>query len=117
MKSYTDLEAWKKGMQLAKEVYELTKNFPQEEQFGLTSQMRKASTSILANLAEGFSRVTNADKAHKYTIARGECSETAALLHVSVALKIISMERAQKALELSQETGKTLTGLIRAFPS
>ena len=78
MDSYTDLDAWKVGMDLVDEVYEITKKFPPTETYGMTAQMRKSSASILANIAEGFGRYTYPDKANKYTIARGECSETEA---------------------------------------
>jgi four helix bundle protein len=84
MQSFTDLEAWKKGMILVKEIHRLSGKLPTNEQFGLISQMRRSSTSILANLAEGFSRSTAPDKSHKYTISRGECSETQAFLYICI---------------------------------
>jgi four helix bundle protein len=112
MKSFVDLKAWIVGLELVKEVYLLTKDFPREEQFGLTSQLRRATTSILANLAEGFSRRSAADKAYKYTIARGECTETYAFLLMSIAIGLLSNERAKHALSLVQETGRLLSGLI-----
>lgn len=102
-------------MGLVKEIYKLTSAFPKQEQFGLTSQMRRAATSILANLAEGFSRVSAADKAHKYTIARGECSEVQAFLLIAIELQFLSAAHAQQAVELVQETGKIITGLIRSY--
>lgn len=115
MDSFTDLEAWKKGMHLLKEVYALTENFPSKEQYGMVSQIRRASSSILANLAEGFSRATAADKAHKYTISRGECSETKAFLFMAVELGFLTTDKAEKAINLCDETGKILNGLIRSY--
>ena len=115
MKSFTDLEAWLCGMNLVKEVYVLTKRLPKEEQYGLTSQLRRAAVSILANLAEGFNRSSDADKAHKYVIARGECAEVEALLLVTVELEYFATSAVQHALELSQQTGRLLWGLIRAY--
>src|SRR3989344_3177879 len=101
MQSFTDLEAWNVGMKLTKEVYQLSKNFPGEERFGLTSQLRRASVGILANLAEGFSRAGSADKAYKYTIARGECSETRALLLLAINLEFLNNAKAQHAIDLA----------------
>jgi len=114
MKSFTELQAWKTGMELMKDIHLLTKTFPAEEKFGITQQMRRASTSILANLAEGFSRRTAADKAHKYTIARGECSELLAFLYMSMELGYIPKEKEATALALTERTGKLLSGLIHA---
>lgn len=117
METFTQLDVWHVGMKLVKEVYVLTKKFSPDERFGLTSQLRRASTIILANYAEGYGRKTYPDKAHKYTIARGECSETHALLLVSVEIGEISREEADNAILLSIQTGKMLTGLIRAQKS
>lgn len=115
MESFTDLDAWKKGIELVKEVYQLSKRFPKEEQFGLTSQIRRAATSILINLAEGFSRSTPGDKAYKYTISRGECSEIKAILLICSELEIVSEQESQPLIELSETTGKLLSGLINKY--
>lgn len=114
MESFTNLEAWKVGMELIKEVYRLSKKFPREEMFGLTFQIRKSCTSILANLAEGFSKYTFPDKAAKYVISRGECSETKAFLLIVVALEFVKNEDVQKALTLAESVGRLLSGLIRS---
>ncbi len=55
-RSYRDFGAWQKAMQLSVKVYELTSGFPREEQYGLTSQMRRASVSVISNIAEGHGR-------------------------------------------------------------
>ncbi|MFA6259801.1 MAG: four helix bundle protein [Candidatus Peribacteraceae bacterium] len=115
MDSFEQLTAWQTGMQLVKEVYAFTQNFPASEQFGLTAQLRRASTSILANLSEGYARKSASDKAYKYVISRGECSETHALILISIALGYLSAEQAKHVLDLAQHTGKLLTGLIRAY--
>ena len=112
MESFTQLHIWRQGTELVKEIYTLTKKLPPEEKFGLTSQTRRAAVSILTNLAEGFSRRTAPDKAHKYTIARGECSETAALLLIMVHLGYLSDVEIENALKLADETGRLLSGLI-----
>jgi four helix bundle protein len=114
MKSYKDLEVWQIAMNLTEEIYRLTHSFPKEEQYGLTSQVRRATTSIVANIAEGFGRFTFPDKAHKYTIARGECTEVEAYLLIAIRVKITTEESTQKALELSNQVGRMLSGLIRS---
>lgn len=80
----------------------------------MVKQLRRASTSVLTNTAEGFSRHTSADKTHKYIIARGECSEVAAFLYMSIALNYGKENDAERALSLCKETGKLLTGLIQS---
>ena len=117
MRDFTDLDAWQKGMKLLKEVYRITDSFPKEEQYNLTSQMRRAAISVLTNTAEGFGRSTSPDKTHRYTIARGECTEVHALLIISVELGRITMEDAKSAIELTSDTGKLLSGLIRKYSS
>lgn len=114
MDNFTDLKAWTVGLELVKEIYFLTKKFPKEEMFGLTSQTRRSSTSILANLAEGFGRFTFADKAARYTISRGECSETEAHVCIAIALGFVSELECQKILELIEFERKLLSGLISA---
>jgi len=114
MKTFEDLDAWKFSMNLAEEVYRITANFPQSEQFGLTSQMRRASTSIPANIAEGFGRYTYRDKAYKYIIARGECTELRSHFHVAVRVGFIDDIECKNAFDFIQTTGRLLNGLIRS---
>jgi len=71
IKSFTDLNAWREAHKLALIVYKITKDFPKEEMFGLTSQMRRAVVSITSNIAEGFSRQSYSEKVQFYSIAQG----------------------------------------------
>jgi len=114
MKSFTDLKAWQVGMDLVAEVYRLTSFLPRSEQFGLSSQLKRAVTSIVANTAEGFGRYSHADKAHKYVIARGECTEVTAFLLVAIRVKLLKQSDVQSALEMAEVVGKLLSGLIQA---
>ena len=95
------------------EVYKLTKQFPIEERYELTKQMKRASMSIIANTAEGFSKRSAPDKANKYTIARSECSEIMAFLYGAIAVRYVSEKEASDALSLCEKTGKLLSGLIQ----
>jgi len=112
MKTFEDLDAWKMGMDLVEEIYKITSQFPPEERYGLTQQMRRASTSVVANIGEGFGRYTFPDKAHKYTIARGECIEVRAFLLIAMRLGFV--KDAKTAIELTNTVGRLLNGLIQS---
>lgn len=73
--SFTQLTVWQKAHQVTLSVYKITKNFPSEERFGLSAQMRKAATSIPANIAEGYGRQKPADKGRFYNIGQGSAEE------------------------------------------
>jgi len=109
------MQVWKVGIELVAEIYRLTEKLPQEEIYGLSSQLRRASVGILANLSEGFSRSSKPDKAYKYTISRGECSEVHALLLVCNKLQLLTEGDTKKALVLIAHTGRMLTGLIQKY--
>lgn len=74
-KSFKDLIVWQKAHQWVLEIYHFTNSFPNKEQFGLISQLRRATISIPANIAEGFKRKGNPDKARFYNIAQGSIEE------------------------------------------
>ncbi len=114
MQSFRDLHAWQAGMKLVDEIYTITSTFPHTETFGLTSQLRRAVTSIVANIAEGFGRYSYPDKAHKFTIARGECAEVEAHLLVAIQQKFTNEENTKQAFALIGDTGKLLSGLIKS---
>ncbi len=75
-KSFTEMPIWKEALDLAAEVFNLTINLPKSEDYGLTSQMRRSSGSVHANIAEGFGRNTSKDKARFYVMSRGSAMET-----------------------------------------
>jgi four helix bundle protein len=74
--SFERLKVWNKSRLLTKEIYELTLNFPEDEKFGMTSQIRRAVISVCSNLAEGSSRKSKKDQAHFYNIAFSSLMET-----------------------------------------
>jgi len=75
IKSFRDLEIWKKGTGILKEIYSITKMFPKEELYGLTSQMRRAVVSITSNISEGYGRKHIPEYKQFLNIAVGSCSE------------------------------------------
>ena len=75
LRSFEDLDAWQQCRRVYFLTYKLTKKFPDEEKFSLTSQMRRAAVSAASNIAEGFGRTTKSDKSHFYVMARGSLTE------------------------------------------
>ncbi|MCC6574070.1 MAG: four helix bundle protein [Planctomycetes bacterium] len=114
IKSFRDLKAWQVAKQAVREVYRLTESFPAKEQFGLTSQMRRAAVSIPANVAEGKGRVRKGDYLQFLSIARGSLAELETLLELSVELGFAKADPARDLWKMLQEVGRLLSGLIRA---
>lgn len=96
------LEVWKLGMQLVNEIYSITKNFPQEEKFGLTSQVCRAAISVPLNIAEGSAKRTKKDFALFVRIALGSLMEVATCTEISVNQGYIDVGRRDKIQELIQ---------------
>lgn len=117
IKSFTDLRAWQEGHQLVLSVYKMTKKFPKDELFGLTSQLRRAVVSITSNIAEGFSRNSHKEKSQFYFIAIGSLTETQNQLLIARDLEYISKEEFQKAAQQTVVISKTINGLIRYLKS
>ena len=115
VETYRDLEAWQHGMDLSVEVYRLTRRLPAEEKFGLTSQARRAATSVPANIAEGHGRMTTGDFLQALSISRGSLAELKTHLELTVRLEYLSKAQIRKAWTLAETTGKLINGLIRAL--
>ena len=90
MQNYKDLQVWSKSHELTLEVYKITKTFPKEEIFGLVSQLRRASSSIPTNIAEGSGRFTQKDFASFLQIGLGSCQEVEYLIFLSHQLDYIA---------------------------
>jgi len=113
IKSYQDLEVWQRGMDLAEMAYKLTANFPKEEMFGMTSQIRRAATSIPANIAEGWGRNSTAEFQHYLRIAQGSLRELETHLLLAVRIKLTST--AQYMLDEASLLGRQLIALQRSL--
>ena len=114
MRDYTKIEAWKLADDLTIAAYETTRSFPREELFGLTSQIRRAASSVPANIVEGSSRESKRDYLHFLYIARGSLSETQYFLHLAHRLGYLSAESAERRQLNVKQTFACLHGLIRA---
>ncbi|HNP18402.1 MAG TPA: four helix bundle protein [Fulvivirga sp.] len=95
MHNYRELKVWNKAVDLATEVYSLTKLFPSDERFGLISQMQRSCVSISSNIAEGAGRGTPSQFAHFLTIAYGSCFELATQLTIATNLNYVEQENFQ----------------------
>jgi four helix bundle protein len=114
MRDYTKIDAWRLADDLTVAVYERTRSFPKEEIYGLTSQLRRASYSISANIVEGASRESKKDYLHFLYIARGSLSETQYFIHLALRLGYLSSEQANALREQTTPAFACLHGLIRA---
>lgn len=112
MNSFRKLNVYIKAKELVKQVYELLKKFPREEQYALCDQLRRAVISIPSNIAEGSGRQSQKDQAHFYTIAYGSLMETLAQVDVACDLGYISKEEFDRLELLINEEAKMLTGLV-----
>lgn len=112
MRNYKNIKAFQLGDNLVVKVYKVTRNFPKEELYGLTSQLRRAAVSAPTNIAEGASRQHKRDYLHFLYISRGSMAETEYLLHLANRLGYLDNEEYEKLDKLEQEAAKTLYGLI-----
>ena len=115
MANYKTLETWKKSMQLVKEVYSVSKNFPKEEMYALTSQCKRAAVSIPTNIAEGCGRRTKKDTTQFLYISRGSLYELETLLNIAVMVEILSEPSFNKINTSIEECLRILNGLINRF--
>ena len=111
IKSYKDLIVWKKAMDLAEEIYRLSRSFPKEEIYCLTSQIRRAAVSVPSNIAEGNERSSTLEYLHFLSIARGSLAEIETQLQLAIKLTYITSEQCSIAFQLSEEISKMLATL------
>jgi len=114
MRDYRKILAWQKSDDLTVAIYEATSSFPKEEMYSLTNQIRRAATSVPANIAEGASRNTQKDYLHFLYIARGSLAETAYFVHLSWRLKYVTDEVHSRLAEQTDKASRVLTGLIHS---
>jgi len=115
VESYQELEVWKQTKDLVKHIYELTKSFPKEEQFGLTNQLRRAAVSIPSNIAEGCGRNHFKDSIQLFFIARGSLYEVETQLVIAFDLKYVSPTALEAYMVLIKSCKRLLKGFINYF--
>jgi len=113
MRNFRKYHVWEISHQLVLSVYQFTSSFPKEEMFGLTSQIRRAASSIPANIAEGCGRSTDADFRRFLYIAFGSASELEYLLILSKDLAFINNQIYKEQVNTTQQVKKMLSGLIQ----
>ena len=113
MKDFRDLQVWQKAHQLTLTVYRLTASFPPTERYGLTTQLRRSSASVAANLAEGCGRNGDAELARFSSIAMGSASELEYHLLLARDLKLLKVTDYAELARQTIEVKRMLTGLIQ----
>ena len=117
IRTFTDLDAWKEGHKLVLHIYQITKDFPKDEMFGLTNQIRRCAVSITSNIAEGFSRQFSKEKVQFYSIALGSLTELQNQLLIAKDINYISNDKFQEIANLSVKVHKIINGLIKSSRS
>lgn len=115
IKNFTDLNVWIEGHSLVLDIYRLTRDFPIEEKFGLTIQLRRCVVSITSNIAEGFSRQSNKEKIQFYSMAGGSLSELQNQLLIARDINYLNKNDFEVLAQKTILVSKLLNGLIRSI--
>jgi len=115
MKNHKDLIVWQKGIELVKMVYSITSSFPKEEQFGLTSQMRRCSVSIPSNIAEGCGRHSEKELMQFLYITLGSASELETQIIISQELNFLEKDKCEQVLSMINEIIRMTSSLIKSI--
>ena len=111
IQTYKDLIVWQKAMDLAETVHRLSRSFPKEELYGLTSQLRRAAVSVPSNIAEGQARQSTAEFLNFLSIAQGSLAEVETQLLLGIRFGYLTTPQASAALILREEISKMLASL------
>src|SRR5881398_3140713 len=115
MFNFEKLEVWHKAIEFADDVYRITRAFPDDERFGLTSQMRRAAVSISSNIAEGTSRHSRDDYARFLEIASGSLFEVVSQSFISRNLSLLNENDFRALYSAAEEQSRMLSGLRRSL--
>ncbi|MCO6047823.1 four helix bundle protein [Aeoliella sp. ICT_H6.2] len=113
--SYRDLKVWQLGVEITLSVYNLTKEFPTEERYGLCSQLRRCAVSIPSNIAEGHARDSSKEYLHHLSIASGSLAELETQLIIAKELGYLIAEHLASLLDRCDEESRMLSGLQRSI--
>ena len=112
---FEGLKVWQDSMKLAEEIYKVTQTFPKEEQYALISQLRRAATSIPANIAEGKGRNSKKEYSQYLYMARGSVFEVMTFIQLAGRLHYLTRSKTDYLLSLLNEISAMLSGLIRSI--
>ena len=115
VKHYRELEVWQRGMDLAAECYQVTRAFPKDELFGMTSQIRRSAASIPANIAEGQGRESTKEFLHFLSIARGSLMELETHLLLCQRVDLLTTQQLNPLLLSTDRISRMLSGLRKAL--
>lgn len=115
IRDYRDLIVWKEAMDIAEAVYLLTRTFPREELFGMTSQMRRSAASIPANIAEGFGRAQRRTFIQFLRIAQGSLKELETHTALCLRVGLLTSEKSVEMSILYERLGKRLVSFVRSL--
>ena len=114
-KSFKDMPIWQEAMRIAEEIFKLTEKLPRKEDYGLTSQLRRASSSISANIAEAYGRNHSSDKVNFYYFARGSAVETQSHIEYAKRVGYFTKEQSDKLdeslIKLYNDLNKVIVSL------
>ena len=113
IKNFRDLDIWKKGIEIVKDIYKTVKEFPKLELYSLTNQMQRASLSIPSNIAEGFNRFHNKEYKQFLYIALGSCAELETQIEIATELNYLNEENKKIILEKINHESRMITNLIK----
>jgi four helix bundle protein len=113
IEKFEDILAWQKARQLVKRIYQATGEGDFAQDYSLKDQIRRASLSIISNIAEGFSRQTDKEFIQYLHVAKGSASEVQGQLYVALDSKYVSRDAFEELYQLSQETTRLISGFVR----
>jgi len=113
IRNFQDLRIWQKGIEVVRDIYILTKKFPKEELYGLTSQMRRSAVSIPSNIAEGFRRYHNKEYKQFLYIAMGSCAELETQIIIANELNYINGNNKTELIEKIKYICRMINQLIK----
>ena len=111
--SFKDLEIWQRSVKLTEEIYRITKSFPKDETFGLSSQLKRAVVSIPSNIAEGFARFFEKEYIQFLYVAIGSCAEVSTQITIADRLGYLKQEKTGILLDEVEQISKMIMGLIK----
>jgi four helix bundle protein len=115
MNNFKDLKVWQKSIALVTLVYQNIEELPQDEKYGLSSQMKRCANSIPSNIAEGAGRTSKKEFKYFLSVSKGSLNELQTQLIVSQKLNFLSLEKLTSLEEKIEEIGKMLSGLMKSL--